>query len=242
MPAAASQFTDLPVVDISNVKGNASDETKRQVWSTFKYLLGSPGWFNHSIGDSIQCKEVNVWGPKDPSTASPSEEAPRAETVFEVEVTPDMCNLFGILHGGCTAYLIDQYGAFFTFSVDLLLTGNCYSCSVTSTMALGCHIGEDGTGLSQSMNIVWVEAAPLGAKLRIVNTSMVIRGRVRTCRSELWNGNKLCASGVHSLVNAPKKMIRASLPSTSAQQPPSNRNQPFTSPALGTSPIFAAKL
>lgn len=223
MPAAASQFTDLPVVDISNVKGNASDETKRQVWSTFKYLLGSPGWFNHSIGDSIQCKEVNVWGPKDPSTASPSEEAPRAETVFEVEVTPDMCNLFGILHGGCTAYLIDH-------------------CSVTSTMALGCHIGEDGTGLSQSMNIVWVEAAPLGAKLRIVNTSMVIRGRVRTCRSELWNGNKLCASGVHSLVNAPKKMIRASLPSTSAQQPPSNRNQPFTSPALGTSPIFAAKL
>ncbi|TFK28957.1 hypothetical protein FA15DRAFT_454849 [Coprinopsis marcescibilis] len=209
----------IPEVDISNTKGNASDETKRFCWGMFKYFVNAPHWFSSRIGHSIQLVEVNVWNLDGKDEDRPAS----AETVFEVEVTEDMCNLFGILHGACAAYLIDH-------------------CSVSSLVALGYNTGKDGTGLSQSMNIIWNEAAPLGTKLRIVNSSMIIRGRVRTCRTELWNGNRLCVTGVHSLVNAPDKMQKPGCNVEESKRPVAGPSQGSSYSPLPRETIFAAKL
>ena len=72
----------LPEVDISNVQGNACDETKRFVWSIFKFFLGSSEWFSNAIGQSVQCVKVDVEG-------MGTEKGPtKGKTVFEVTVTP----------------------------------------------------------------------------------------------------------------------------------------------------------
>ena len=44
---------------------------------------------------------------------------------------------------------------------QVLTTFWAYSCSVTSFGALGAAQGIDGMGLSQSMNITFIDAAPL---------------------------------------------------------------------------------
>ena len=80
----------------------------------FKYFVNEPHWFGSKIGHSVRLVEVNVWDAQDMPSASVSREGSgnprhaRAETVFEVDVTKDMCNLFGIMHGACAAYLVDQ--------------------------------------------------------------------------------------------------------------------------------------
>lgn len=177
----------------SQIRGNVSEDAKQYCMAIFKHFVNESHWFGSKIGHSVKLVEVNVWDVEDASSSSGSPETAegsgrlkpaRAETVFEVKVTEDMCNLFGIMHGACAAYLIDH-------------------CSVSSLVALGYHLGKDGSGLSQSMNIIWNEAAPIGSKLRIVNTSIILRGRVRTCKSDLWNGTKLCVTATHSLVNVP---------------------------------------
>jgi hypothetical protein len=91
----------LPQVDITNVQGNASDDAKRFTWSLFKLFLGGPEWFGGAAGAHLELVEANIWE----ETAS---EPAKAQTVFEVEVTKDMCNIFGVLHGACAAFFVDQ--------------------------------------------------------------------------------------------------------------------------------------
>jgi acyl-coenzyme A thioesterase 13 len=102
----------------SQIKGNATEEAKRYCWAMFKYFVNEPHWFSSKIGHSVKLVEVNVWdveclarassGGAQEGEGSGRPKPARAETIFEVEVTEDMCNLFGIMHGACAAYLIDQ--------------------------------------------------------------------------------------------------------------------------------------
>ncbi|GLB34281.1 hypothetical protein LshimejAT787_0111650 [Lyophyllum shimeji] len=140
-------------VDVSHIRGNS---------------------YGADIGHRVKLVEVNVLGRDKP--------AAYGETVFEVDMEKDMCNIFGTLHGACAAYIIDP-------------------CSVSSLIVLGNAIGVDGTGVSQSMNLIWHQPARPGTKLRIVSTSMFIHGRVRSARCEMWNGDQLCVSAVHCTVN-----------------------------------------
>ncbi|KAK0243384.1 hypothetical protein EDD85DRAFT_926253 [Armillaria nabsnona] len=96
----------------------------------------------------------------------------------------DMCNVFGTLHGACAAYIVDP-------------------CSVSSLVVLGAAIGADGTGVSQSLNVIWHQPAKMGTKLRVVSTSVFIHGRIRTARCELWDKerDKLYVSAIHTTVN-----------------------------------------
>ncbi|KNZ72677.1 hypothetical protein J132_02110 [Termitomyces sp. J132] len=91
-------------------------------------------------------------------------------------------------------------------------------CSVSSLVVLGNAIGIDGTGVSQSMNLIWHQPARMyvmmfsfpwsvsehiyrGASLKIISTSIFIHGRVRSARCEVWNGDQLCVTAIHSTVN-----------------------------------------
>ncbi|RDB19869.1 hypothetical protein Hypma_013013 [Hypsizygus marmoreus] len=164
-----------PDVDVSQIKGNISDEEKQLAVKVFSHFVSTKDKsYGAGVGQRLKMVETNVWGKGEPTSYG--------ETIFEIDVRKDMCNIFGTLHGACAAYMIDP-------------------CSVSSLVVLGLAMGVDGTGVSQAMNLIWHQPARVGAKLRIVSISMFIHGRVRSARCEIWNGEHLCVSAVHSTVN-----------------------------------------
>ncbi|KAF9024411.1 hypothetical protein BDZ89DRAFT_121502 [Hymenopellis radicata] len=93
-------------------------------------------------------------------------------------------------------------------------------CSVSSLVVLGAAIGADGTGISESLNMIWHQPAKMytftiiptyhvsyhsyrATKLRVLSNSVYIHGRIRTARCEIWDRekDKLYVSAVHSTVN-----------------------------------------
>jgi hypothetical protein len=70
----------------------------------------------------------------------------------------DMCNIYGTLHGGCAAYMIDSY--VLLPSVDFLIEV-ALRCSSSSLVALGVVKGADYGGMSQALNIIWHKRAPV---------------------------------------------------------------------------------
>ncbi|KAF9458491.1 hypothetical protein BDZ94DRAFT_1201082 [Collybia nuda] len=172
---SASSLQTTSRLDVSSIKGNLSDEEKLQCAKVFaRFVSTREKSYGADVGQRLKFIGMNVWG-KGSSSAY-------GETIFEIEVEKDMCNIFGTLHGACAAYIIDP-------------------CSVSSLVVLGTVTGVDGTGVSQSMNLIWHQPARLGTRLRVVSTSVFIHGRVRSARCELWNGEQLCVSAVHSTVN-----------------------------------------
>ena len=71
-----------------------------------------------------------------------------------------MCNVFGTLHGACAAYIIDPY-VFYSSKVFFEVRVDRCRCSVSALITLGRTIGVDGTGVSQSMNLIWHRSIPL---------------------------------------------------------------------------------
>ncbi|KAI3598426.1 hypothetical protein WG66_000716 [Moniliophthora roreri] len=138
-------------------------------------------------GEGVCWDEVDgVFG-----TDSRSTERPRvamhdamAQTICEIDVTKNMCNIFGNLHGGCSAYMIDH-------------------CSVSALVSLGIVAGIDGTGVSQSLSLQWYRPAILGTKLKIISTTVSLDGYIRTARSELRDrvDNTLYVEATHSTIN-----------------------------------------
>ncbi|KAH0588185.1 hypothetical protein H2248_006900 [Termitomyces sp. 'cryptogamus'] len=162
-------------IDVSCVKGNVSEEEKRVALKIFsRFVSTHEKSYGADVGQRLKLVEVNVW--------QRDSQAATGQTIFEIDVTKDMCNIFGTLHGGCAAYMIDP-------------------CSVSSLVVLGNAIGIDGTGVSQSMNLIWHQPARIGASLKIISTSIFIHGRVRSARCEVWNGDQLCVTAIHSTVN-----------------------------------------
>ncbi|KAJ7223056.1 HotDog domain-containing protein [Mycena pura] len=155
------------------ITGNVDDHTK-QAFSDLPALFGSRrkgGRVN--FGDDIFARIVVTHASVDNKAEEPLKQEGRV--VCEIVVTEDMLNGGGNLHGGCSAYLID----------------NCSSLSLM--------IVQPGPNVSQSLNIVYHSPATLGDKLRIVNTSIAIGARALSARAEIWNVTKhrLVASGVH---------------------------------------------
>ncbi|KAF9445328.1 hypothetical protein P691DRAFT_805776 [Macrolepiota fuliginosa MF-IS2] len=174
------------------IKGNASEKVKDLASTIFSHFIDAKGCsYNSNIGRKLKFSEINVLGSLDLKTVGVGNDL-SVETVFEVVVDQDMCNLYGTLHGGCAAYLVDP-------------------CSSASLVALGLLLGTDGTGVSQSMNLIWHHPIYKDMKISIKSTSMYITGRVRTARCEIWSGNKLCVSAVHSTINPVAKANKARL-------------------------------
>jgi len=195
-------------VDVSDVEGNVSDEHKRVGLAIFAYFIGVPRQsYSADVGRRVKCTSIKV---------RHHESVSSAETVFEVMVergksttvlrrpvvdaTPDMCNVYGNLHGGCAAYIIDPYVSLEFQTTHLTLTVSL-SCSASALVSLGLVLGFDGSGVSQSMNLQWHKPAKMsvgfpccvsythstsrGSRLRIVSTTVAYRGRIRTARTEV---------------------------------------------------------
>ncbi|KAJ7261179.1 HotDog domain-containing protein [Mycena rebaudengoi] len=178
----------LPTVDIDvkQIRGNVSDAEKQVNANIFAYFATGSGSgvspnspFSKEIGGRLKIVEMNVRDLRSNAAA--------AEVVFEIEVTENMSNVYGTLHGGCAAYMVDP-------------------CTVASLILLGLESGFDGTGVTQSMNLHWHHPAPLGSTLIITTTSTFSNGRARLARCEIREkgSGKLILSGVHSFLNAGK--------------------------------------
>jgi hypothetical protein len=119
----------LPTVDIDvkQIRGNVSDAEKQVNANIFAYFATGSGSgvspnspFSKEIGGRLKIVEMNVRDLRSNAAA--------AEVVFEIEVTEskldlvaffpchsdlieaaDMSNVYGTLHGGCAAYMVDPY-------------------------------------------------------------------------------------------------------------------------------------
>ncbi|KAF5368184.1 hypothetical protein D9757_011301 [Collybiopsis confluens] len=177
-----------------NMRGNLSTEMKDQNERFFRHFVGTPQTsFGADIGKHLNLVQCDVFLPGgEASLEGKSEEEKKkikanaeSQTVLEIEVNKDMCNIYGTLHGGCAAYLVDL-------------------CSSTAIVCYGLYNGTDGTGVSTSMNLQWHRPITAGKKLKIVSTTVFVEGIIRSARSELRDltTNKLYVSAVHSTLAA----------------------------------------
>ncbi|KAJ7501720.1 HotDog domain-containing protein [Mycena galericulata] len=170
-------------VDAKKIRGNISDDEKQVNANVLAYFNTGSGVsrntpFSSEIGVRLKILELKLWENK-------SNGADESEVVLEIEVTENMCNVYGTMHGGCAAYILD-------------------STTVASTVLLGLSKGFDGTGVSQSMNIHWHHPAPLGSTILITTRSVFVDGRARLARCEMRNkaSGQLFVSGLHAYLNA----------------------------------------
>ncbi|KAJ6459028.1 HotDog domain-containing protein [Mycena sanguinolenta] len=176
---------NAPNVDVKRIRGNISDEEKQINANTFAYFCTGSGVtkfppFGNEISRRLKIVEINVLN-------NPATMVTEGEVVFEVEVTQDMCNVYGTMHGGCAAFLLDP-------------------ATVAATTLLGRTKKFDGTGVSTSMNVYWHHPAPLGSILTVTTRSVFADGRARLARCEMREKatGKLIVSGTHAFLNAGK--------------------------------------
>ncbi|ESK86519.1 hypothetical protein Moror_9839 [Moniliophthora roreri MCA 2997] len=171
--------------DVSQIRGNLTDAQKRTAAQTFAHFIGTPSTsFGAEIGRNLKIVEINVKVPTNEERPRVAMHDAMAQTICEIDVTKNMCNIFGNLHGGCSAYMIDH-------------------CSVSALVSLGIVAGIDGTGVSQSLSLQWYRPAILGTKLKIISTTVSLDGYIRTARSELRDrvDNTLYVEATHSTIN-----------------------------------------
>ncbi|KAF8165862.1 hypothetical protein B0H34DRAFT_254120 [Crassisporium funariophilum] len=158
LPSYAADWEDIKDMDVSDIKGNVSEDMKRFSTALFRFFVSTEDKsYGAAVGQRLKFLEINIWG---------EGRSACGESIFEIMVGEDMCNVFGTLHGACAAYIVDP-------------------CSVSSLVTLGTFLGIDGTGVSQSMNLIWHSPVRMGTKLRVVATSMSMKGRVRSARCEV---------------------------------------------------------
>ncbi|KAF8958526.1 HotDog domain-containing protein [Flammula alnicola] len=166
--------TTLPKLDVSQVAGNASEEIKR--------LLGDAHAFYASFSKPGQ-QLLNIFASAIEKRMKKAEEPNKLEgrAVIEIEVSEDMVNGSGNIHGGCSAYLIDMASSFALAALSLHETGKLHP------------------SVSQALNVVYHSPAGIGEKLRLVNTTLTVGKRAESVRTEIWNitHRRLVATGVH---------------------------------------------
>ncbi|PPQ68620.1 hypothetical protein CVT25_005530 [Psilocybe cyanescens] len=168
LPTSMSKCAYEKDIDVSHMRGNASTETKRFCLAILHFFVGTKSTsFGADIGQNLNWVEMNI---------HEENHYTYAETIFNITIEKEMCNVRQILHGACAAYMVDL-------------------CTVASLVTLGTAQGFDGTGVSQSMNLVWHRAI----RLRTVEAKKSKSYRI-PCLEKLWADDKLCISATHSTV------------------------------------------
>ncbi|EPS99051.1 hypothetical protein FOMPIDRAFT_1024425 [Fomitopsis schrenkii] len=123
--------------------------------------FNSEGHFADSIMMQTRMIECTTFvRPEDGST--------QARVVLELVVAQDMCNAHGMMHGGCSAYLVDHCTSVALIVQGLVTEGSLYL-------------------VSQSLNTTYHAGAKLGDKLNIVCTTVSAGKRAVSARAEIWN-------------------------------------------------------
>ncbi|KAJ7049027.1 hypothetical protein C8F01DRAFT_1140630 [Mycena amicta] len=148
-------FSRIPQVDASNVQGNLPPADKQVIASIFTFFItggATPSAFARSVGQRTRVVEMSI-----------SQKPERADVVLEVEVTEDMCNAFGTMHGACGAFLLDH-------------------ATLGTFVLLGRAKGFDGVGMTTTMNLHWHTPATTGDVLTIHASTLFVDQRQRGAR------------------------------------------------------------
>ncbi|CAK5274755.1 unnamed protein product [Mycena citricolor] len=191
LPPALSRFydsiPDAPGVDVAQIRGNAPASAKRVNANLLAYFTSGSGPgskidapFAKAVGGQLRLAQVDVF-----RDVFEDGENVRCRVVVEVEVSENMCNLYGTMHGGCAAYVVDNV-------------------TLSATIGLGLSQDFDGTGVSQSMNIRWFAPAHLGSAIQITAEAVYADKRLRLAQAEIRKKKtgQLLVSGDHALLNA----------------------------------------
>ncbi|KAF7318547.1 hypothetical protein HMN09_00364900 [Mycena chlorophos] len=99
--ARLAQLLEIPPVPWSrDIRGNPPQADKDLIASVFAFFIQGgimPEAFGKDVGARVKMVEMNV-----------VEDGRGTEGFWEVEVTQDMCNAFGTMHGACAAFLVDH--------------------------------------------------------------------------------------------------------------------------------------
>jgi len=186
-------------IDISQIEGNASPEIKREMQGAMQFLRAKQ--FSQPTGEEIRVIDSALFSRLrliEISILPKAEEPEKLEgrVIFEVIADGYMANQIEQLHGGCTAWLIENCA---TMPIHVL------------GLATPGYAGRGG--VSQALNIVYHSPALLGDKLRIVSTTLAAGNRTSSSRCEIWNTtrHRLVASAVQLkmeqlAVKAPAKL------------------------------------
>ncbi|KAJ8502415.1 hypothetical protein ONZ45_g11782 [Pleurotus djamor] len=165
----------IDATEIAKVGGNAPYNSKRICLGITQVLLADElgETFAKRVSERIKVVEVSfIDNPEDI----------RKKEVKVYKRQPDMVDASGNLHTGCVVFLVDM-------------------CSALPLTVYRGSIGGErpDSGVSQSMNAALHSPAPLGTKLRVVNTTMITEPPILCARTQIWDEDevRLIASGIH---------------------------------------------
>lgn len=184
----------------------------------------SPGFSRHAVNPTIKLLSAQRMN-KNGKEASDEEVAARkflGKTVFRMQCKPEMANQLGSMHGGCVATVVDNLTsvavsgrAHAHSSKRVTLSADSLSSSPLSPTQVYLHLSdlEPTTpwaflGVTQSLSVVYLAAAPVGHWVDIECNVISIGSRivVVTCdmyllESEEGGRIKKTASGTHTKVD-----------------------------------------
>ncbi|KAF9498890.1 hypothetical protein BDN71DRAFT_312070 [Pleurotus eryngii] len=172
---------------VKQVSGNASYEAKEIAYKWLAVFLSAGEGFCGNVASRVRIMEASIiQNPEEPDKLE-------SRVVCEIDVEEDMLNPLGNLHGGCSIFLIDE-------------------CSTLPLSVLLYSLGRPTSGgVSQTINTTFHAPTPLGTKIRLVNTSMIIEEPMLCTRSEVWDvdNHRLISSAVQTkmLPSQPKPKL-----------------------------------
>nr|GAT52138.1 predicted protein [Mycena chlorophos] len=177
----AKLLAGIPDVPASHILGNLPQAQKQQAANLFYFFIAGHGEapnanpFAGEIGMRIRIVEMNVFDDVEAG----------AWQVMEVEVTPDMCNAFGTMHGACGAFLLGHAGM-----GTIVLLGNATGFDSASLASTAQNL----------QNLHWHTTANLGETLTIRARTVFVdrknRGaRLASCEIREIDSGRLILTG-----------------------------------------------
>ncbi|KAJ7050097.1 hypothetical protein C8F01DRAFT_1179881, partial [Mycena amicta] len=166
-----------PAEYASQIRGNTTLSEKELIAGIFSFFIKGgimENAFGKSIGERVKMVEMNL-------EEDAAGQGARTNGTWEVEVTQDMCNAFGTMHGACAAFLLDH-------------------ATLGTLVFLGRARGFDGVGMTTTMNLNWHTPAQVGDVISIYAESVFVdkggRGtRVARCQILEKSSGRLIVTG-----------------------------------------------
>jgi len=152
-----------------DIAGNVSDELKQAILDLYKNMIwNNKNGFAGEILRRLRVVSVDL----EPMLVTSKKQA---VVVSEIEVSQDMCNGWSIMHGGCTATILDSAAS---LPIPALLRSKEWKNS----------------GVSSSFSTHFYLPASIGDRLVVIATTKAGGKRSVTVHGEIWSQKGLVAS------------------------------------------------
>jgi len=153
----------------ASISGNAEPASKARVLAWWdRYLAGpSSGQFGANVKPYLKIVSVDVYS---------EHRRDVFEVVHEATVSEEFLNCNGVMHGGCTAFIMD----------------------ICTTSVL-FPFSDERMNVSLNLGVTYHAPVPLGTRLRIISTSVSLNKRVPTLSCQMYDVDRgtILATGKH---------------------------------------------